>query len=376
VLNLDKEILAREVTVMLPKPRPAKQVVEMVIANQQLQAVYNNDVLTVTPVKAAPEKAAPLVVKPVPAPAVDSDDATYNSFHDIPKQLKQKMREKARKLHEKKIAGPGENERVSLGEPVVVKKGETVAEAVSIGGTTPVVGKVEDDAVSIGQKVIVGPGAFVGNDVVSVGSDVIIKEGAVIEGEAVAVGGKVIAHDSAIIDGGKKSINVKIPFIEIASAAAGMGVFFWIIMAVFKSLVLLGIGLLIVWAMPEKMQNMENYMAVRPGKSFLYGLLVFLGFVPVVVILALTIIGIPLIPVAVIILILLTVLALVVFMSWLGNKIPLFKSKKGKYGALFLGFIAFMLMQAIPGVGAIFTLIAAITAIGAVMLSKAGKRAS
>jgi len=66
-----------------------------------------------------------------------------------------------------------------------------------------------------------------------------------------------------------------------------------------RAVLLYVIALLIAFAFPGVFSRVKTYLVDRPGLSALGGLAIVLGFAPLCVLLAVTVIGIPLIPVAV-----------------------------------------------------------------------------
>lgn len=82
-----------------------------------------------------------------------------------------------------------QNGGAPFGRDIVVPAGTTSSEAVTIGGSVRVEGKVTGSAVAIGGDVYVS--GEVGEDVVALGGTVVLAPGAVVHGDAVAIGGGV-----------------------------------------------------------------------------------------------------------------------------------------------------------------------------------------
>src|SRR5262249_61306642 len=82
------------------------------------------------------------------------------------------------------------------------------------------------------------------------------------------------------------------------------------------------IALLIAVAFPGVLSRVKTYLVDRPGLSALGGLAIIFGFVPLCVLLAVTIVGIPLIPVAVLLLLALLFFGFTVSAGWLGDRVP------------------------------------------------------
>ena len=125
---------------------------------------------------------------------------------------------------------------------------------------------------------------------------------------------------------------------------------------------------------PERVENARAYLEHRPGHSVIAGLAILVGFIPLCILLAITVVGIPLIPVAALILAAITVIGLTAFCTWLGERIPLFKDNKSSIGALAIGLAVLFLVDLIPVIGSTAILVVAFIAAGATLLSRFGKR--
>src|SRR5210317_2205333 len=75
--------------------------------------------------------------------------------------------------------------KVRIGGNVVVDEGTEVKDAVAVGGSVTVNGRVRDSAVAVGGSVILGPKAVIGKDVVSIGGAVQQAQGSRIQGDVV-----------------------------------------------------------------------------------------------------------------------------------------------------------------------------------------------
>jgi O-antigen/teichoic acid export membrane protein len=120
--------------------------------------------------------------------------------------------------------------------------------------------------------------------------------------------------------------------------------------------------------------RVRTFLATRPGLSSLGGLALLLGFIPLCVLLAVTIIGIPLIPVAVMLLIAVLLFGITVSALWLGERIPLLRENKTPLKAVALGGAVFVVVGLIPWIGTLAIFLAALVAAGAALLSRFGRR--
>ena len=132
------------------------------------------------------------------------------------------------------------------------------------------------------------------------------------------------------------------------------------------------LALLIAVAFPGAVSRVKAYLAERPGLAALGGLAIILGFAPLCVLLAVTIIGIPLIPVAVLLLVTLMLFGFTVSAGWLGERMPLLREKTA-VKTVALGGAVLALVGLIPWIGTAVLLLAAAIAAGAALLSRFGR---
>jgi len=164
-------------------------------------------------------------------------------------------------------------------------KGIVEGDAVCIGGTFDVNGSVTGDLVLIGSAGKIGPLAHISGSYVNIGSSVEIDSNAVISGEKtnISIGALDKVIKMALLS--KYGITDKAvhhPMKDILGFITGFIVIY---------LIALFIVLLIN---PHK--RVESSLQGNPLMSFLSGILVQLLFVPAIVLLAISIIGIPFIP--------------------------------------------------------------------------------
>jgi len=251
------------------------------------------------------------------------------------------------------------NERVVFGQSLNVGADETTDKAVAIGGSVTVEGHVRRVAVGFGGAVTLLPGARVEGDAVAIGGNVSVDPGATLEGDNVSLGGTIPTMVGSVVRWG-------------VGGRPGMRSMFGFASRLTRVVLLYVIALLIAVAFPNVLSRIRGYLVERPGLSALGGLALVLGFAPLCVLLAVTIIGIPLIPVAVLLLVALLVFGFTVAAGWLGDRIPLLQDKTPvKTVALGGGVLA--LVGLVPWIGtAVLVLVAAVAA-GATLLSRFGR---
>jgi MFS family permease len=167
-------------------------------------------------------------------------------------------------------------DKVRIGGDVVVDQGTEVKDAVAVGGSVTVNGKVRDSAVAVGGSVILGPHAVIGKDVVSIGGAVEQAQGSKIHGDVVELN---IPGVSSIM-----------PFFFEDTSSS----WFW----TFKIVSLLGFlafAVLLVAVLPKPFNLITNNVQQNLGKIILWGILGLVVLIPLAIFLAISVIGIPLI---------------------------------------------------------------------------------
>ena len=165
---------------------------------------------------------------------------------------------------------------VRIGNDVHVPEGQVVeGDAVSIMGDVRVDGYVEGDAVAVGGSLILGPNGRVDGDGVSVGGSV-EKNGGVIRGETVSIGfGKGWCSGPGFFMG------------SFFSAARRFGLLIlWLA-------ILMVLGALLIAVVRRPIDIVSDRVRKEAFFNGLIGLLAWALVIPVIVLLAITIIGIP-----------------------------------------------------------------------------------
>ncbi len=160
---------------------------------------------------------------------------------------------------------------VRMGKDVVVGPAQVVEDAVAIGGSVTVEGKVRGDAVSIGGTVALTPAAIVDGSAVAIGGEIVQPEGAIIRGDIVEIGGPWADFAPGIWSAVFWSVGI-IGFIGFAALA-----------------------LLVVALLPRQVSAVGDTAFQSPGKSIGWGVLAFMAVIPLAILLAITFVGIPLI---------------------------------------------------------------------------------
>jgi hypothetical protein len=320
VVTAPESATTRPLTLQVSK-RPAGEVVDLILEAGSLRASFADGVLRVR-----------------------SDDTAKSA---------DSWRERRRERR-----GRHGSERVVFGRSLTIGADETVDKAVAIGGSVTVAGHVRYDAVAIGGSVTILPGASVGGDSVAIGGAVSVAEGATLDGDNVSLGGAIpttVGSMTRWVVGGPHMFSM----FRFASR-------------LMRAVLLFAIAVLIAAVFPGALMRTGAYLVNRPGLSALGGAAILLGFVPLCVLLAVTIIGIPLIPVAVMLLVALFLFGFTVSAAWLGEWLP-FLPDKTPVKAVALGGVVFVLVALIPWIGTVALILAAAFSAGATLLSRFGR---
>ncbi|MFW5785332.1 MAG: hypothetical protein ACOCW1_04015 [Chitinispirillaceae bacterium] len=241
---------------------------------------------------------------------------------------------------------PSAQERsiVRFGEDVVVREGEQILDAVSIGGDVRVEGEVTNDAVAVGGSLFLGTQASVGGSAVSIGGKINQAEGAVVRGDIV---------------------EMNTPWDIPSEAWFGLFIGFQILIFIgFLALALLAVGLL-----PRQVEAVSHTAIEATGKSFLWGFLILLGIIPVTLLLVITIIGITIIPVLFLLLIVLFIFGYIGIANLIGKQIfkGLGREKAAMIWKALVGLLLLGAVNWIPIFGGLVGFLASVWGVGAVV---------
>jgi len=321
VVSAPESVTARPLTIQVSK-RPAGEVLDLVLEAGSLRASFAEGVLQVR------------------------SDATAVSGDSWWERRRERR-------------GRHGSERVVFGRSLNVGADETVDKAVAIGGSVTIAGHVRRDAVAVGGSVTLLPGARVEGDAVAIGGAVSVPQGATLEGDNVSLAGRIpttVGSMTRWVVGGPHMFSM----FSFASRLA-------------RAVLLFVIALLIAVAFPGALARIEAYLVNRPGLSALGGLAILLGFVPLCILLAVTIIGIPLIPVAVMFRASLFLFGFTVSAAWLGERMPVSQKHKTPVKSVARGGAALLVVGLLPWFGTAALILAAAISAGATLLSRFGR---
>lgn len=283
---------------------------------------------------------------------------------------------------------------------------------ITIEGTSDMFEKSTSEIVRFGEDVFVEADELVRGDIACFGGDVTVegrvmgevvvfggnlyaRSGAQINGDAVVIGGKIVEDPDVNIQGEKIELSGAIPFIGWAPQFAPHLQLVGFMTVPIKFIVFLGIAFLILLIMGTRIARSRSCLKLEYFKSFGWGLLVcFIGtfVVPILmVLLAITLIGIPLAILLVVCTVIVLFVGLTVFALDLGLRIKerMNLSTTNPYALVLIGSVAlflpmfigngFMVISFIWGLGFtikilanLFILFGIICGIGALFSSRFG----
>ena len=220
--------------------------------------------------------------------------------------------------------------------------------AVSVFGNTTVNGTVDDAAVSVfGTTTINGK---VGDVAVAVFGDLVLGPKAEVGGEAVVVFGKIIRSPGAQTHGGVQEVGAFGPFRHLGS---GLRAWFdscllmgrplwigenlgwaWVVAACF-----LIFYLLLALLFPTGIEKCVEVLEQKPGGTFLAALLAMMLTPIIVVLLAITGVGILLIPFLIVSLIFGTLFGKAAVLAWLGRRVTRLFGSDGFMGSVLVAML-------------------------------------
>ncbi|MGD9259613.1 MAG: hypothetical protein PVG44_04150 [Desulfobacterales bacterium] len=242
------------------------------------------------------------------------------------------------------------SDKVRIGGDVVVDEGTEVKDAVAVGGSVTVNGKVRDSAVAVGGAVILGPNAVIGKDVVSIGGAVKQTQGSIIHGDIVEMN---IPGISAII-----------PFFSEDTSSS----WFW----TFKIVSLLGflaLAVLVVALVPKPFNLIIDNVQQNLGKIILWGILGLVVLIPLAVFLAISVIGIPLIAMEVVLAGIAFLVGYIAIAQLIGDKIAALM-KRPALNVIWptvMGLLALWLIGWVPLLGSLVQAMAVLLGFGGVL---------
>lgn len=239
------------------------------------------------------------------------------------------------------------SDRVSFGGDVVVAAGETVTSVAAFGGDAIVDGRVEGDVVSFGGDVELGPSAQV-------------------TGSVSSLGGRVEAAHGARFHPGQ----VVAPHVAHAQRS-GLGA--WL-EETFRQLVAHGLlfllGLLLMGLAPERLGALQVAIVRDPVRTGATGVAGYVGSALLIVLLAITILGIPAAVALALLLPIATYVGLAASATVLGACLPIASLRDAPVRRLAAGVVVLFVASLVPVLGTLVVLVASCLGLGALVRTK------
>ncbi|MBI5380119.1 MAG: hypothetical protein HZA23_08230 [Nitrospirae bacterium] len=258
---------------------------------------------------------------------------------------------------------PSDKERVivKINSDLFISEEEVVDTAITIGGNAVIAGEVRGNVVAVGGDVVVRPTALVSGEAVAIGGRIFRDEGSVVEGELVEV---------------LPQVNLRQIFAFLPSWLPGRPwvALFQVIYSLVLFLVFLALALLVEIFLPRQVTVVAQTLRGGVWMALVVGAGALAAFLPLVILVALTIIGIPLVPILFLFVSFGLLMGLVAVTILLGQRL-LDLIRRGEHRpslTVSLGAICLGLVYLLPFLGGIALLLAAVIGFGAVMRSRFG----
>jgi len=249
-----------------------------------------------------------------------------------------------------------ENESVlKVGGNIEIPVGVEVKSAVAIGGSVTVYGRVAEDVVAIGGSVY-------------------LKETAIVDGNAVSIGGKIDTSPGAVVRGDLSTIAFP-GEVSISGLFSRSGILRGL--AFFNFLSFLGflvLTVILVALFTPHLGKISAAVEKQGWRNFLVGLIVMLLFIPVIVMLAVSIMGIVLIPIWMILVIAGAIIGYIGVSHYIGKRILYLLKVVGKPMVVetLLGVIVLYVVGFIPFLGFLIKCLVGCCGLGGVALTRFG----
>ena len=367
-LGTDVEVHLRGVT--------APQALRTLARTYALRLDQDGSIFTLRPMTAAEKDAAgkdstlALAMPPMPAmPARALLPPGFAAEVVDSQEIESRVREQVRRARHHGPRGQGV---VARGQPLEVKAGERVDNAVVYAGDLTVRGHVQEDAVAFSGNLNIH--GRVEGDAHAFGGNVVLHPGAVVEGDVSAIGGTVTRHDGSEVEGSIESFGGGQVGALVASeerrGSSGGGIAGFIL----RFAALFGLGFLGQLFFPARMKELSAEIKSQPLKSGLTGLLGFLAMVPITVVLAITLIGIPVAVALWLVVPVVSALGLAVLAGEIGLRVPVLRGRKTQAVVLALGLFVLLAVGSLPGIGQLVMGLATLVAFGAAIRTRLGNR--
>lgn len=259
-------------------------------------------------------------------------------------------------------------QRAAFGGSVVVKANERVDSAVAFGGNVTVEegATVEEDAVAFGGDVVLEKNSRVEGDAVAWGGRVKKATGAVVNGEIVSMGGNGIGNKLAA--GAFKMHGPVSKVREDSSPGFSIASFLLLYALSF------GMGFVFLLLIPTRMKTMEAELTRNPLPTLGVGVVGAVLFIPVMVMMCLTVVGIPVALVMFLLLPFGIAMGFTAIANVVGMHLPLPPSRRTQAAVLALGLAVLLGLVFIPVVGTLIFWATFVLSLGVLIRTRLGNR--
>jgi hypothetical protein len=255
-------------------------------------------------------------------------------------------------------------DRVVSGGSLRIEKGDVADDVTVMGGNLDVFGDVEGDLVVMGGSATVHEGAHVHGDATTIGGSLNVEDGAIVDGDVEEVGGLVNGKLHAEKRGHNKAehaVLAKAPWYRDLWSDIGS--------ALARSALLFVFGTILLSLASSRMDLMKQELVARPMRVFAIGALSMVLLPLVIAVLCITVIGIPIAVVAALALTFGGYAGVCAVLATVGKALLAHRTDN-QHVHLAAGCAIFLLLGAIPGLGALVTVVVALMGLGALMSTR------
>lgn len=250
-------------------------------------------------------------------------------------------------------------DRAVSGASLRIERGEVVNDVSVFGGSLDVLGTVTGDIHVVGGAMKVHEGAHVRGDVEVLGGSVMLDDNARIDGDVDVVGGAVERAERAVI-GGDVSTDVDGEPEGLASRVGG---------AITRTALLFVFGAVLIALASHRVERLKVDIASRPMKSFALGIVGGLGAIALFAALCVTVIGIPFAVIGALLAVVAVFAGACAVLETAGAA-ALGHRTKNPYVHLAGGCLAYLLLGAIPYIGAALQVAVFLIGMGALVSTR------
>jgi hypothetical protein len=362
----------REATVSLHvKEQPPAKLLDLILSAGDYVVERDGTMLSIEPADDAPARAK-AIASAVAAASSAVNDAKARlppAPPEPPAATDPPSRDRHRRHHN--------DARMVTGGHLTVDHGESVGDVTVVGGSVDVLGDVRGDLAVVGGTAHVHDGAEVHGDTVVMGGAVDVDDGATLDGQVTRIGGAVRRRGKAIRAGGdgKGGVEVSVvdddedddakakTHVEKLSTRIGDGLS--------RSSLLFAFGAVLIALATKRTESLQVEVAARPGRTFALGIVGALGAVAATVALCVTVVGIPVAIIGILAGVFLVYGSITAVLTTAGQAMFGHKTKN-PYAHLAIGCLAFFIGGSLPFIGHLVVAAVVLTAIGALVATRAG----